>query len=398
MLWRELGHGERIDPQIRQIEPIFGEDARLSFRSQIWQGMEWRHDLILVKPLWSACGEGAYLEITGDDAGQADVDYARDLAEISGVPVVVLFSVPNQPLWDMREDDLIAHTFEKFMESGDQTWPLLVPMVRAANRAMEIARSEFGLDRFVAGGGSKRGWTSWLLAASRPDGLQGIVPIVFDNLGMAQQVYRQIDLWGAPSERIEDYTRRQLHELAINEDGQGLVEIVDPLIHIAACEVPALVINGANDPYWAVDALTHYYRELPSQSSQVVVPNLPHALGERHFWGPGFARFVQSVLSDQEFSVPFFDLAYQTAQSRELELHWSCHREVCATHIWVAESEDLYFTDSQWQRQRSCPGGHRGEVVFDQGDKNRAYLLEMEFKDDDGFWRLTSPAFIVKGH
>ncbi|MEZ5162883.1 MAG: PhoPQ-activated protein PqaA family protein [Fimbriimonadaceae bacterium] len=320
MLWRELGHGEQIDPQIRHLEPMFGEDARLSFRSQVWQGIEWRHDLILVKPSWSAGVEGAYFEITGDDVGRADVDYARDLAEISGVPVVVLFSIPNQPLWEMREDDLIAHTFEKFIESGDQSWPLLVPMVRAANRGLEIARSEFGIEKYVAGGGSKRGWTSWLLAASRPDGLRGIVPIVFDNLGMAQQVHRQIDLWGTPSEQIGDYTRRQLHELAINEEGKELTQIVDPLIHIADSEVPALIINGANDPYWVVDALTHYYCDLPAQSSQVVVPNLPHALGERHFWGPGFARFIQAMLSDQEISVPNFQSSYQTAQSESLVL------------------------------------------------------------------------------
>src|SRR5690606_5967674 len=78
-----------------------------------------------------------YLEITGENGGERDDMYGQALAEALRMPVAVLFQIPNQPLYGMVEDDLVAHTFEQFIQTGDPEWPLLVPMVRSAICAMD---------------------------------------------------------------------------------------------------------------------------------------------------------------------------------------------------------------------------------------------------------------------
>ena len=92
--------------------------------------------------------------------------------------VAELRMVPNQPLTfsddgkPRVEDEMIAYTWDKFLRTGDESWPARLPMTKAAVRAMDTVTAyaaglpaKVKVDRFVVSGASKRGWTTWTTAA-----------------------------------------------------------------------------------------------------------------------------------------------------------------------------------------------------------------------------------------
>ena len=137
-----------------------------------------------------------------------------------------------------NEDRLIAHSFERYLATGDPEWPLLLPMVKSVVRALdassEAAAQQWGapLERFTVTGGSKRGWTTWLTAAVEPR-VTAIAPIVIDALNMRQHFPHQTEVWGAPSEAIRPYTDLKLTDILGSDAGESLRAIVDQMAALA---------------------------------------------------------------------------------------------------------------------------------------------------------------------
>ena len=347
-----------------------------------WKNGLWSHDVVVQAPAGHSRGDVAVLYITGGEPNEVDLDESLVIAERSGVPVATLFQIPNQPLFDMIEDDLVAHTFEKYIDTGDAEWPLLLPMARAAIRAMD-ALEKRGLKRFIVTGASKRGWTTWLAAATGDPRIIGIAPMVFDHLNMPVQMAHQLSTWGSFSEQIADYTDRQLQNEVDTERGAMLVRMVDPISYIERIQCPILIINGANDRYWTVDALSNYWDRLPDPKRCLIVPNAGHLLGDK-------VQMIETLSAFASACARGGELPQVAATVQANRVLIEAPAAVSAT-VWAAISATLDFRDSEWHTV-----GNGFEHTFELPDVNVAAMVEARFGGRTGEFSLSTPVQVFR--
>src|SRR6185295_7859277 len=259
--------------------------VHLEMQSQTWREHPWTHHMRIVRPAVLRNPDIAFLFITGDGDGGGNLSMLKILAERAGAVAAVVTRVPNQPLYDGRKEDaLIAYTFDQYLKTGDETWPLLFPMAKSAVRAMDTvqayAEKEHGqkIERFVVAGASKRGWTTWLSAAV--DGrVKAIAPMVIDMLNMGVQLKWTAKVYGKQSEKIHDYTELGFDKRADDPVMTKLRGWVDPYTYRNRYTMPKLLLLGTNDPYWTVDSIRNYWDDLPGPKLIFQTPNAGHDLG-----------------------------------------------------------------------------------------------------------------------
>ncbi|HVY64159.1 MAG TPA: PhoPQ-activated protein PqaA family protein [Gammaproteobacteria bacterium] len=339
------------------------EILELHLESQTWKGGLWQHQLMLVRPKRVPDPRHAVLVVGGgrwhDEFATAtaeeplpkDGELFVAIARALRSTVVVLGQVPFQPLFDLTEDKLIAHTFDRYLATGDTEWPLLLPMVKAVVRAMdassEASLREWGapLERFTVTGGSKRGWTTWLTAPvdSR---VTAIAPIVIDALNMRRHFPHQTQVWGAPSEAIRPYTDLHLTDILGSDAGEPLRQIVDPYSYRAALTLPKLIVLATNDEYFPLDSANLYWDGLPGPKYLLYMPNEPH--GIEHF-GP-FVRGLRALhaAADRGPPLPKLDWEYQWQDSQLVLCVRSAQPGAGMLKLWQASSSDRDFRDEKW--------------------------------------------------
>ncbi|MGL4942454.1 MAG: PhoPQ-activated pathogenicity-related family protein [Thermoguttaceae bacterium] len=350
--------------------------------SQTWHGITWKHAVYIVSPKTPRYSDAALIYIgggkTGGSIGDGDKMLAKMLATASGMTVTILLQVPNQPLFgDYVEDGLIGETMLKAIADKDTTWPLLFPMAKSAIRAMDMTdqlikeKQNRNVKRFVVSGASKRGWTTWLTAASGDKRVCGIAPIVIDTLNMNKQMEYQVETWGTHSDSIHDYTSRNL----VRKDGelspfeQKLWEMIDPYSYRERYTMPKLLIHGSNDPYWTVDAVKHYWGDLPGVKYILTLPNVGHDLGNEKIRGvQTLAVFARHAAANSTF--PNFTWSLDTKDS-DYVVHIDTEFPAERFLLWTATSETKDFRKSQWTSREvnmndpiSVPKPKSGHVAF----------------------------------
>ena len=377
----------------RQVEQRQVEDClatRLELTSQTWRGHIWKHQLLVVRPREVRNPDIAFLEISGDAAVDGTFNTLRNIATGAGALAVSINKVPNQPLYGgRREDALIAYTFNEYLKTGDPTWPLLFPMVKSAVRGMDavqaVAQREFRqkIGRFVVSGASKRGWTTWLSAAVDPR-VQAIAPRVIDILNMKAQTQWAQQMYGAQSERIRAYTELRLVE---RMDDPRMVELrgwMDPYSYRARYKLPKLLLLGTNDPFWVVDALRHYWNELPEPKLIFQTPNAGHDLAGNREAAPVLAAFVQMVTDRQP--LPRMTWEFQASGSNSVALAVGLSQPAKGFRLWSATSPIRDFRNAKWSSVElpSNTGTNVVATVQTPGEGFRAYLVEAELPSPTG--------------
>ncbi len=371
-----------------------GRLIELRLTSQKWHDIVWQHAVEIFEPAKVEYPQHALLFVTGGSQpprrpSNSTLQMGSLLAKQSGARVVVLHQVPNQPLFDDRvEDDLITETWLKYLQTGDETWPLLFPMVKSAIKTMDAVQQlsvdefEQKIEKFVITGASKRGWTSWLtpVADSR---VAGTAPLVIDTLNFRAQMNHQLKTWGKFSEQIKDYSSKGL--IVTGEESpreKQLRLMMDPFSYRQQLALPKLLVNGTNDPYWVCDAMKWYWPDLTGPKYALQVPNAGHGLtGGRELALSTVAAFTRCIASGR----PLPSLNWDIAESGpRIGLNLTSNVAPVAARLWSAHSDDLDFRDERWSADTMSRQKDRftGSVVKN-GKPHVALYGELQFTVDD---------------
>jgi PhoPQ-activated pathogenicity-related protein len=276
----------------------------LELTSQTWRTAadvdrpNWKHWLTIVKP-YKATGNKALLFIGGgsnkDPMPSTIPDRLVSFAMDSGTVVAELGMVPNQPLFfaDSKdkgrfEDDLIAYSRVKQMESKDDTWLVRLAMVKSGVRALdaiqEFTASDEGgrlkIDQFVVSGGSKRGWTTWLVAAVDKRVI-AIIPAVIDALNSEAITRHHFEAYGFFSPSLNDYVNHKLFPDKIGTpEYKHILAIEDPFNYRMRdrLKIPKFLVNASGDQFFLPDNSQFYFGELQGEKYLRYVPNSKHNL------------------------------------------------------------------------------------------------------------------------
>lgn len=354
-------------------------------KSQTWREFEWQHDVLLVIPPQLEFESVAVLFITGDfDPTRAkEVEDYLWIAEKFGVPFIVLGDVPNQPIFGLREDDLIAHTFVQYAETNDPTWPLLFPMTTSAVAAMDMAQELLNVEKFFVSGASKRGWTTWLTAAV-DERVFAIAPIVFDNLNFEKQLAQQLEMYGKYSGSISPYVERGLPEYVHSEVGQRLLKMVDPCSYKDRLTMPKYIVNATNDEYWTIYSSMLYFFDLQGKNYLLYVPNNPHGIKNIPYVVDNLSGFFKLVLKRQLVDIDF--------EIREGKIVIKDHPAIRQVYLHRAVSDTTDFRKSLWLRFPVLPdAGVYSISVEPPQNRHVAYYAEIVLEIEGLTWSVCTP-------
>jgi PhoPQ-activated pathogenicity-related protein len=272
---------------------------QLEFTSQTWlttaqvDKPEWRHWLTIVRPERVATSTAVLFIDGGSERSTPDTPNPVLLlaaTQVGGV-VVQLTQVPNQPLRfadetrTRTEDAIIAYTWDKYLQTGDDRWPARLPMTNSAVRAMDAA-TEFlatapggatEVKNFIVTGASKRGWTAWSTAAVDPRVI-AVAPLVIDILNLQRSFEHHWRAYGFWAPAIRDYEAAGVLNSFGTPRITSLLEIEDPYEYRERLTLPKYLINSTGDQFFLPDSSQFYFDDLPGEKYLRYVPNTDHGL------------------------------------------------------------------------------------------------------------------------
>ena len=428
-----------LDDYVEQADPSYGythEDTIvgpgytayvLDMTSQTWRDASevdqpvWDHWVSMIVPD-TVTSNTAILHVDGGSntrpapatVGDLDAD-AVQMAVDSGLITIHLPTVPSEPLTftdetsSRTEDEIIAYTFDKFLNGGDNEWPLLNAMVKSAVAAMDTTQSFddtlSGIDvqDFIVTGASKRGWTTWLTAAADPR-VKAIVPFVIDVLNMEasmdhhkQQYVGVTDqIIGGYSSSVHDYVDLNIMDRLGTPEGADLLEIVDPFEYRGRLSMPKYIVNSAGDQFFVPDSSQFYFDDLIGPKYLRYVPNTGHSLN-----ADALDKAINFMtLAEAGASLPDLDW---TIESNGEIIRANTVETPFEVNLWQAtnlNSLDFRFNTfgAQWTSSTlSGTGGEYVGQVSPPASGGTAFFVELKYTVNGSDITLTTDVSIVQG-
>lgn len=258
----------------------------------------WWHWLNIVRPNNVSSDKG-FLYISGGNNNSTNPPTKVDpmlaaIATSTNTIVTELRMIPNQPLTflddpDKRartEDSSIAYTWDHYLDTGDDRWPMRLPMTKAAVRAMDAVTEFTGsaeggglaVKDYVVSGGSKRGWTTWTTAAV--DGrVIAIAPAVIDMLNIGPSFEHHYKVYGRYANAVQDYVSQGIMERQDEPRYKELQNIVEPYQYRDRFHIPKYILNATGDQFFVPDSWQFYWNDLQGEKYLRYVPNTDHGMG-----------------------------------------------------------------------------------------------------------------------
>jgi hypothetical protein len=252
--------------------------TEFSFSSGDWHGTHWTNRVRVFQPrrnLFPGTATLLFLmdPFVWDGAG------GQIAADETGTTFVMVYDVPNQPLFRRREDGLLGYSVQMMARTGDPTWSLAFPMTRSTVRSMDAVqawsqKSPVPIRKFVLIGFSKRGLSAWLAA---PDPrVKALVSLGYNNLNLPGQAQLQRRNWGALSTHWTQMIGTDFERQLETPSGQQLTRTWDPFSFRDEIQIPKLLVDATNNDYWSLDSPSQFADALKGQTNWLYFANSGH--------------------------------------------------------------------------------------------------------------------------
>lgn len=384
----------------QQTKTADGTFYEISLISQTWHNIPWKHRLIVYIPIKAVYSNTMLMVLQHVYNRNAGLASLKIISDSTSTPSAILYDVPNQPLFDGKEeDDLQAYTFSQYLKSGDESWPLLFPMVKSVVRAMDAVEnltfreSKEAISRFVIAGHSKRGHTTWLTAAADAR-VKGIIPIAIDILNSSAQLSHHLEVFGeysTPSAAATDFLQELSHPR-----GKRLIEMVDAYSYKKQLTFPKLIVSATNDPFFATDALNLYWDGLKGSKWVLYLSNASHvsAYSDPRVNPTAFA-FARAVAAGK--TLP--DLIWKYERDKKV-IHLKINADIAAAKalLWTSYAKSKDFRQALWTSQPMHITGVNSNDKKGENKLSKGFGIDVEIPSKGYMAIFGEVEFVQDGH
>ncbi len=369
----------------------------IRMQSQQWRSSSevdrplWTHDVGIIQP-WFADNRCALFINGGSNRSGPPQEVESALATVAifyGIHYAQLDQIPNEPLFfsdevnnARTEDEILAYSLDKYLLTGDFTWPVHLAMTKSAVRAMDTVQERLPhIKDFFVLGGSKRGWTTYLVAAVDPR-VAAMAPISIDIPNFAENTRHHFEAYGFFAPAVQDYVAYDLFCRVNTPRGLELLQIIDPLSYFPKYTTPKLVINSAGDQFFLPDSSRFYYSNLPGPKWLRYTVNTDHAQVEDPTVITTVLQWANKVLDGDR--LPQFSWTFEADGSIRVQTVTTPN----GVKLWQAHNPNardfrLESIGPAWTSSTlSSPGGGVYVGFVPPPDQGwTAFLVELDFGD-----------------
>ena len=330
----------------------------------------------------------------------------------TGSVISHISNIPFQPLnytgdqaEDVYEDELIAIAWLHFLQGGAvgdlNHWLPRFPMTRAVVRAMDVVQEiceskHNAIESFVVTGASKRGWTTWTVAAV-DDRIIGAAPVVIDLLNVVPSFQHHWQCYGEWAPAIDDYKQQGIMNWIETDEFLDMLKLIEPYQFLDRLTMPKLLINATGDEFFLTDSWKFYWDDLQGDNYLQYVPNVGHGLHGTYL-PENLVSFYHMIISGEEFPSFNWHISNDTIYAKvdpgsfyQIRLWEACNETDRDFKIYVTGKE-------AWQMEalETSEEGIYAIPVSEPETGFKAALVEVVFNPDSEFpFTLTSGTLIT---